>query len=127
MLRAVMEGVAFQMRWALEYATDYGQPVREVRAVGGGLGDAWTQIITDVLGRPLLRIRNRKDAGAVGAAACGLVGLGLQPSFEFVRNVAAVDHVFEPALNADERYGTRFDTFCRLYDALRPIYHAVTA
>lgn len=127
MLRAVMEGVAFQMRWALEYATDYGQPIREVRAVGGGLGDAWTQIITDVLGRPLLRIQNRKDAGAVGAAACGLVGLGLQPSFEFVRNVTAVDHVFEPALNADERYGTRFDTFRRLYDALRPIYHAGTA
>lgn len=123
MLRAVMEGVAFQMRWALEYATAYGQPAREIRAVGGGFGDAWTQIIADVLGRRLLRIRDPQDAGAVGAAACALVGLGLQPSFEFIRDAAVVDHVFEPALDSDEKYRRRFDIFRRLYEALRPIYH----
>ena len=31
-----MEGVAYQMRWALEYGADYGVPIGTVRGVGGG-------------------------------------------------------------------------------------------
>src|SRR4030095_968767 len=58
LLRALMEGVAYQMRWSLEYAAACGEPIGELRAVGGGgIGGAWTQIIADVLERPLGRGR----------------------------------------------------------------------
>ncbi|HSO54494.1 MAG TPA: FGGY-family carbohydrate kinase, partial [Actinomycetes bacterium] len=54
LLRALMEGVAYQMRWALEDAAAFGEPIGSLRAVGGGgIGIAWTQIIADVLERPL--------------------------------------------------------------------------
>jgi xylulokinase len=124
-LRALMEGVAFQMRWALDYALAFGQPIREIRAVGGGsIGDVWIQIIADVLGRPILTVANPQDAGAVGAAACGLVGLGLQPDFEFVRRLAMTDREFVPDERRRDRYAGKYRTFQRLYDALAPVYHA---
>lgn len=124
-LRALMEGVAFQMRWALDYALAYGQPIRQIRAVGGGsIGDVWIQIIADVLGRPILTVAKPQDAGAVGAAACGLVGLGLQPDFEFVRSLAVIDREFVPNEAQSDRYASRYRTFQRLYDALAPIYHS---
>ncbi|HEY3523845.1 MAG TPA: FGGY family carbohydrate kinase, partial [Candidatus Limnocylindrales bacterium] len=86
LLRALMEGVAFQMRWALEYGQQFGVPIGLVRGVGGGfIGAAWTQIIADVLGRQIASIRRPQDAAAVGAAACALVGIGAQRDLRFLR------------------------------------------
>src|SRR4051812_14701938 len=75
LVRALMEGVAYQMRWALEYGAAFGVPIGTIRGVGGGfIGTSWTQIIADVLGRRIECIERPQDAAAVGAAACALVG-----------------------------------------------------
>ena len=125
LLRAVMEGVAFQMRWALEYGRGFGQPIETIRAVGGGsIGSVWIQIIADILNRPLHAILEPQDAGAVGAAACALVGLGLQPDFGFVDNLAIVDREYLPDPDRQAAYAVRYEQFRRLYDALAPIYHS---
>jgi xylulokinase len=120
LLRAVMEGVAFQMRWALEYGSAFGQPIEIIRSVGGGtIGNVWIQIMADILGRPLKTIRDPQHAGAVGAAACTLVGLGLQEDFQFVRDLVVVDREFLPDPNRREAYSARYQRFRQLYDALR--------
>ena len=90
-----MEGVAFQVRSALEYALSYGSPVLDIRASGWNMSGAWLQIISDVLGRPLMAMRDPQDAGARGAAACILVGLGHQRDFAFVQRDAAVETVYD--------------------------------
>ena len=121
MLRAVMEGVAFQVRWAFDYALAYGAPVTEVRSVGGGtMSDVWLQIISDVLGRPLLAVRDPQDAGARGAAACVRVGLGHEPDLAFARREAALDRTYEPSDEARNKYDRGYDRFRELYDRLRP-------
>lgn len=127
LLRAVMEGVAFQMRWALEYGSEFGQPIGSIRAVGGGsVGAEWLQIMADVLGRPLHAVKDPQDAGAVGAAACALVGLGLQPDFSFLRERVVIERTCHPDLTRTAAYTNRYATFQRLYDALHPIYHTST-
>lgn len=127
LLRAVMEGVAFQMRWALEYGIEFGQPIETIRAVGGGtIGNVWIQIIADILDRPLQAIRDPQDAGAVGAAACGLVGLHLQSDFGFVENLAVIERIYVPDPARCGLYAARYQRFRRLYEALFPIYHSVT-
>lgn len=124
LLRAVMEGVAFQMRWALEYGQDFGQQVGSIRAVGGGtIGTEWIQIIADVLGRPLHAVKDPQDAGAVGAAACALVGLGLQPDFGFLLDRAAVERTYVPDPDRAAAYADRFLRYLHLYDALYSVYH----
>ena len=126
LLRAVMEGVAFQMKWALEYGLSFGQPLNEIRAVGGGvMGAAWTQLIADILGHPIHAIRQPQDAAAVGAAACGMVALGLRPDFEFARDLAVVDRVHLPDLQRRAVYAERYRRFRQLYDHLSPMHRPV--
>jgi len=118
-LRAIMEGVAFQVRWAFEYALAYGSPVHGIRTVGGGtMSDVWLQIISDVLGRPLSAMRDPQDAGARGTAACVLVGLGRQKDFAFVKRDAPVEKVYEPSSATRERYERGYATFRQLYERL---------
>ena len=115
-LRAIMEGVAFQVRWAFEYALAYGSPVVGIRAVGGGtMSEVWLQIISDVLGRPVMAMRDPQDAGARGAAACVLVGLGRRKDFAFVRRGAAVDTTYEPSPATRERYERGYSRFKQVY------------
>src|SRR5882757_672715 len=124
-LRAVMEGVAFQMRWALEYGLDYGQAVKRIRAVGGGsMGTEWTQIIADVLERPLETIAQPQDAGAIGAASCAIVGSGVQPDYAFLTDRATVTRTFLPDAVRALDYADRYALYRRLYDALYPLYHS---
>jgi len=123
-LRAVMEGVAFQMRWALEYGLDYGQPVERIRAVGGGsMGSEWIQIIADVLERQVETIAQPQDAGAIGAAACAIVGSGAQADYAFLTDRVEVTGTYLPDSARALDYADRYAHYRRLYDALYPIYH----
>jgi xylulokinase len=122
LVRALMEGVGYQMRWALQYGAAYGVPIGSIRGVGGGfIGTSWTQIIADILGRPIAAIEHPQDAAAVGAAACALVGIGAQPDLRFVRERVRVERVFEPDPSRMAGHAAAFERFCRLYDALAPL------
>ncbi|MBA2718375.1 MAG: hypothetical protein H0U52_03890 [Chloroflexi bacterium] len=122
LLRALMEGVAYQMRWALEYGARYGVPIGTIRGVGGGfIGTSWTQIIADVLGRPIASIERPQDGAAVGAAACALVGIGAQPDLRFVRERVRVKRTYEPDPARWAGYDAGYARFQRLYEALAPL------
>jgi xylulokinase len=68
--RAVLEGVALELRLQLEaLEAALGAPVQELRAVGGGARSAlWTQIVADVTGRTV-RVCSDGEVSAAGAAA----------------------------------------------------------
>jgi xylulokinase len=123
LLRAVMEGVACQIRWARDYAVAYGQSVDEIRAVGGGaIGGVWLQIIADILGTDVLAVAEPQDAGARGVGALGLVAVGSEPDVDFLRADVGIDRTFRPA--ADRRASD--DTYTRyraIHEALRPLFH----
>jgi xylulokinase len=124
LLRALMEGVAYQMRWALEYAAAFGEPIGSLRAVGGGgIGSAWTQIIADVLERPLGCVRDPQDAAARGAAACALVGIGAEPDLGFARDAAEVERTVQPVPARRERHRRQYADYQALYQALAPLFH----
>jgi xylulokinase len=125
LLRAVMEGVACQIRWAREYAEAYGQPVDQIRAVGGGaIGGVWLKIIADILGADVLAVSEPQDAGARGVGALGLVAIGAERDVRFLRKEVGIDRTFRPA---PDRSAAADDTYARyraLYEALKPLFHA---
>jgi xylulokinase len=125
LLRAVMEGVACQIRWARDYAEAYGQAVDEIRAVGGGaIGGVWLQIIADILGTTVLAVSEPQDAGARGVGALALVATGAEPDVSFLRDDIGIDRAFRPA---GDRRAAADETYARyraLYEALRPLFHA---
>lgn len=126
LLRAIMEGVAFQIRRALAYAEAYGAPVTEIRMVGGGsMSEAWLAIIADVLGRPIMAMQDPQDAGARGAVACLLVGLGHEFDVAFAKGGAVIEKTYRPTAAAADRYARRYAQFEQLYERLDQAHGAI--
>lgn len=70
--RAVLEGVAFELRTLLDELLLFGQPCAELRMSGGGARSAlWRQILAAVLARPLTHYAADSTLGAALSAAVG--------------------------------------------------------
>ena len=116
LLRAVVEGVCFHLRWMLERQDKKIRTSDPVRFVGGGALSAVTcQILADVTGRAVETVASPQNVGSVGAAAVAAVGRGLIPSLAEVRAFVPVTAVYRP--NADNRavYDRNYRVFLRLY------------
>ncbi len=123
MVVAVMEGVAFSARLALDALEAAGGVRAEVIRAGGGgtVSDAWCQIRADVFGRPLIRMQ-AQDAGAVGALVMAGVGVGIMPDLALAaENLVHEDRRFAPDPAAAALADRRFDIWRALYAQVRPI------
>lgn len=76
MARAVFEGVAFELRWAINEMVESGICVVDLEMVGGAAeSTAWPQIVADVTGVPVT-LPTVRQAAARGAAILAGVGAG---------------------------------------------------
>jgi len=117
--RAVMEGVAFQIRWALAYGADYGLRPSTIRAVGGGgVGSVWLGIIADTLDRPLEVVAAPQDAAALGAAAIAFKGLGWWQDLRCVQGLVRIERVIQPDPERVRARDRLYPLFQRLHPAL---------
>jgi len=124
MIRAVYEGVAYNIRWLVEIVSGkFGFPLPKLRAIGGGAKSAtWMQMLADVTHRRIETVPDPKEAGAVGAALVAAVGLGIYPSFEALESVTRVERTIEPSEENFEIYDALFQCFRDSYGRLRPLY-----
>jgi xylulokinase len=124
MIRAVYEGVAYNIRWLVETVCgEFGFPLPKLRAIGGGAKSAaWMQMLADVTHRRIETVPDPKEAGAVGAALVAAVGLGIYPSFEALESVTRVERTIEPREENFETYDALFECFRDSYGRLRPLY-----
>jgi len=78
MIRAVMEGVAYNTRWLMGGVESFiGRPFEGIRFIGGGAkSELWCQIFADVLDRPIDQVADPLSANVRGAAFVAAVGLG---------------------------------------------------
>ncbi len=128
MARAVLEGVAFNLRTILQALTRQGAPVEALRVIGGGArSDLWRQILADVLDRPLLRTELSVEATALGAAMAGGVAVGLFDDYDVVRGLVHVAPGERPDPSVAARYAELYDVFAETYEALEPIYNRIAA
>ena len=118
--RAVLEGVAFELRLHLEHLeAATGRPVEHLRAVGGGARSAlWVRIVADVVQRPV-RVCSAGEVSAAGAAVLGHAFLtGGDPTA--VGDPAGTEVAPDPA--AGERYARLADVHRKLYPGLRDVF-----
>ena len=89
LIRSVVEGICFHMRWMLERQEQKISKYKtsnNVRFCGGGaLGETTCQILADILQRDVVVVESPQNIGAVGAAACIAVGMGLIPSLHIIQ------------------------------------------
>ncbi len=126
LIRAVMEGVAFGLRDALEIIRGRGIPVTQVRVSGGGARSGlWRQILADTFAVDVVTV-SATEGAAYGAALLAGVGAGIYPSVESAchATISTTEHV-----SSDPDRAAAYDPFYRLYTdlfvSLKPSMHAL--
>lgn len=115
-LRSMLEGVSFTLKWIMDALEESGLELDEVRVGGGGARSAvWRGIEADVWGK---RVSWTKvdEASALGAAMLGAVRIGVYGDLaKASENMVEVAGEHEPNVENHLRYVSLFERFKRLY------------
>jgi xylulokinase len=118
MYRAILEGIAFEQRLAIDSVErGAGAKIDEMVVMGGGSkSDLFCQIAADVIGRQIVRASSQ-EATSLGAAILGAVAIGSYPDVRSAaRAMTSSGSVFEPG-PVSAFYE---DMFQRVYAGLYP-------
>ncbi len=119
LIRAVVEGICFHMRWMLERQEQKVNKFKTTDAVrfcgGGALGETTCQILADVLQRDVVVVESPQNIGAVGAAACIAVGIGVIPKMTDVKKLIPIKTTYHPKKENKQIYDRNFKVFKNLY------------
>ena len=127
-VRAVLEGVAYNMRWLVEAADRFaGRRLDPLRVLGGGArSDLWCQVHADVLDRPVERVADPAVAQLRGVALYALIALGRLSLAEVPGRVPAAQ-VFRPDPAAVATYAPLYAEFTALYGRLKGLYRRLNS
>jgi xylulokinase len=127
MARAVLEGVAMNLRVGLDAFAEMGRPAETVDAIGGGArSDAFMQVLADVWGVPVRRRSLVEEANSLGAAVIGAVAVGLLDGFDRAAEFSDVVRTFSPDDARHSRYERRYAEFLEAYRLLEPLFDRIT-
>ncbi|MCX6046319.1 MAG: FGGY-family carbohydrate kinase [Chloroflexi bacterium] len=120
--RAVLEGVAFNLRLILDTLRAQVPTISALRLIGGGSKSAaWQQILADCLGLPIHILTLKSEATSWGAAVAGGVGVGLF-DWSMAAQRATVTAIVTPQAHNLRLYNELTQLFLETYQALEPIY-----
>jgi xylulokinase len=120
--RALLEGTAYGVHHIFEVMREVSGGGRRLVAVGGGTkGGLWTQIVSDVTGKPQ-ELPTETIGASYGDAHLAAIASGLiEPSTEW----NSISAVVEPDTELSEVYGTLYNIYRDLYPAVRSQAHAL--
>lgn len=114
LVRAVLEGICYQLNSVVELLVDLTGPVLETRATGGFTkSEVWVKILTDVLGKPL-GILEHTQGSALGGAFLAWYALGQIDSLEECVKLVPLAHVEQPDEARLARYQDGYTLFKEL-------------
>ncbi|MCF6269868.1 MAG: hypothetical protein L3J41_09165 [Melioribacteraceae bacterium] len=120
-IRALLEGVAFEMRLNLEILENSGYKIKELRAVGGGAKSAiWTQLKANVMNKKITTL-NVKEAGCCGTAMLACAADTKIPINNLADKWIKPLSTIEPQPEFKNWYDERFKKYCKLYETVKSI------
>lgn len=123
MVRAVMEGVAFNLKIVLDTFRKAGKTIDRMWMLGGGAkGRVWRQIMADVCGVTIRIPHLLDEATSMGAAVAGAVGVGLLRDFSAAKAWVREVETVEPNERNRRIYEGMFAAFNDAYGQLCPVY-----
>ena len=126
LIRAVLEGVCYHLRWMLECQARKLPVSDPVRFVGGGaLSPVTAQILADVTGRAVQVTASPQNAGSVGAAAVAGVGLGIVRDLDAAAGLIPVERTHTPRPANRAAYDQNYQVFQKLYPSNRALFRAL--
>ncbi len=128
MIRAVVEGIAYNKRLLLEGQARRVRPSHELRFAGGGaVSDATSQILADVIGHPVAAVADPQYAGAAGAALVASWGAGWFPTLEAAGRTVEVAARFTPDPSVRAVHDRNFAVFADLHPATKDLFRRLNA
>lgn len=128
LIRAVLEGVAYNSRWLLRAVERFvGHRLDRLRIFGGGAqADLWCQIYADVLDREIERVSDPVYVNLRGAALLAALALGTVTRAE-IPDLVTVERRFTPTPATREVYDRLWSEFSRLYRGERRMFARLNA
>ncbi len=123
LIRAVFEGVAYNLRWLLGYVERFAKKrLDPINMVGGGANsNIWCQIHADVLNRTIRQVKDPILANLRGAGFLASVALKYI-TFEDIPAVIRVANTYKPNPENREIYEELFKEFLNIYACNKKIY-----
>lgn len=121
MMRAVMEGVAFNLRTGLEAFSDAGFEVDHIDCIGGlAKSPVMLQILADAWNIPVAARDIVDEANSIGAAVLAGVGTGVFEDFSIATRLSHRDPDTAPNERAHAAYEQPYRLFLDAYVRLEP-------
>lgn len=126
--RAVLEGVALNLRWLLAGAEHFtGRQMDPLRMIGGGAqSELWCQIVADVCDRTVERVADPLLCGLRGTALSAAMAFGVIAPAE-VRSLVPVDRTFHPSAVNRQTYERLFAEFPPLFKSQGSMFGRLNA
>lgn len=116
MIRAVLEGICYHLRWLLECVEKKVKTSDIIRFVGGGaLSPLTAQMLADITGRTVETVNNTQEVGAIGAALVVAAGIKGKDVLELSRRLVKANRTYVPNPENKEAYERNFRVFKNLY------------
>lgn len=120
--RALLEGVALEMKLNLQLMEKSGMKITNFIATGGGTRNSkWTQLKADVLNKKII-VRDVIEAGCFGAAILAQSANENIPVVELLRNKVSKVEEFTPNQENAGIYDKKFVAYKQLYPALKQFW-----
>ncbi|MGD8214428.1 xylulokinase [Aestuariimicrobium sp. Y1814] len=121
MMRAVLEGVAFNLNTGLAAFYDAGVTVDHIDLIGGlAKSPVMQRILADAWNLPVSPRNIVDEANAIGAAVVAGVGVGVWEDFTIAQKVSQRDADTMPNVEANAAYAQPYRLFLNAYERLEP-------
>lgn len=126
MVRSVMEGVSYNMKYSLELLLELDLPLTELRLEGGGVkSSVWPQIQADIFEENLTVSEFKYDKSVYGAAV--LAGLGIGDFTDLRENKELyegrkTEYEISPDSSNSPIYSSNYELFKRLYPSVKDLF-----
>lgn len=123
LLRAVMEGVGYNLDVILRTFRQSGNRMDELILVGGGARNPiWRQILSDILDLPVLVPNLLEEATSMGAAITAGVGIGAFDSFDVADRFFHIESRNLPNPASAPIYLSKKEQYEEAYASLAPLF-----
>jgi xylulokinase len=137
LIRAIFEGVAYNVKWLLQFVEKFIQKWKmkenpgmtkkdvvmpELNIIGGGAtSNIWCQIFADVLNRTIKQVKDPIQANARGAAFIASVGLGYL-TWDQIPGLIKYSNIFKPNPENRAIYDKLFSEYTNIYKIMKKTY-----
>ena len=105
LVRAAMEGVTYNLKYAFDILSLYCKDISEMLLVGGGSkSPLWRQMFADVFGIEIIKTCIDQDAASLGAAALVAYGLGYWKDFSAIDTIHKIESVNKTDCDKHNKY-----------------------